>query len=279
MRALWFRLYDMWQEARVFFPAVQAVTRIFATNATTPAEIEAAKKAVQFQIDFFQAKVLLEEICHGSKPEGQRKEPTVHKPSGDYEARDGTYYCTGPYLSGLKPWEQWLSSAGPGVDVHASSSKKPRKVQYVPMPAIAIMKTHTERIERLAAKMNPNPEFLADVKRNSLVFPTSSSTERPAYRSRSGATIQYELVNGAPPVWRKRGFGEPEFPSSTPSFSELDDMAGRVRGARAYQPVSGDDDTEQDVEPFDVWAVYSSNEVKSEKSRDKLFNNWVKRDA
>jgi hypothetical protein len=197
----------------------------------------------------------------------------IHPPDGDVMVLTGDYN-TGPWQSGLTPWEQFLHIDSQGVDGFEDLEKKAEGgvVRYLPMGAIGIIKTHTDRLREIARKISPDPEFLHRFEKSCLVFPQNANDPPASYRTSDGKEMVYKLVNGAPPIVRSGGYPdtEMEYPDETPTM--LDDAVGLLRGIKAYKPLSGDprddeddedaeddENDEDDVYPddaFDMWAIY-----------------------
>jgi hypothetical protein len=245
MASLWFYLLDIWQETNVWFPC-DAVLAIGAVDSHSDAAVTAARS---FKSDLGATLKLIDTVLHGAKGREVPRDELIHKPSGDITSPAGEYN-TGPWVSGLKPWEQFLRKGSPGV-AGFKEDKKKGPVRYVPMAAIGIIKTHTERARQLAVQLNPDPEFLNAFDQNSLRFPQSINSQSHAYKSLNGVVTTYRLVNGAPPITRYPGYGDPKQLSSNQTFTLLDEFVGQCKEVKAYEPVSGDDG----AGTFDMWAV------------------------
>ncbi|KAF2819999.1 hypothetical protein CC86DRAFT_429490 [Ophiobolus disseminans] len=258
MHVLWFHLVDIWQQTADWFPIDAALEN----RSVSPESMQAFTKARWFTKNFEDTIRVMNTVIYGGKDKDRPREPIIHKPSGDHKTAGGEDYNTGPYYSGLRPWEQWLCRGGSSITDSSKAAKE--NVRHIPTGAIAIMKTHTERAELLAVKLNPGPEFLAAFKRNSLVFPQEAETQSHSYTSRAGTTISYHLENGAPPVMRPEEFGDLEVKATKPSLHLLDEFIGRARGMEAYEPVSGirdqDGEWEDGFAPFDTWVVTESKQ-------------------
>jgi hypothetical protein len=270
MSSLWFYLLDIWQETHVWFPCNAVST----SPNTDLANVAASTAARSFQSDYQATLELMNTVMFGSEGNKLPRESLVHTPSGEMTGTAGVHN-TGPWTSGLKPWEQFLYRGSPGVaGIKQDEGKDP--VRYVPMAAIAIVKTHTERARGLATHLNPDPEFLKSFVQNSLQFPHSGKDQAHTYTSLQGVTTSYHLVNGAPPVIRYPGYSDPNQLSAKPTFTLLDELVGMCKGVKAYERVSGrvqepsagdDDDDDgdngvgnssneiEDIEAFDMWAV------------------------
>ncbi|KAH8693422.1 hypothetical protein GQ44DRAFT_744586 [Phaeosphaeriaceae sp. PMI808] len=211
--------------------------------------------------------------------------PIVHAPSGNVERLSGTYN-TGPYISGLKPWQQFLCAGGPGVAaLHHNQSPEPDHVQYIPMGAIAIIKRHTERARAFAVEMGADVEALEEFDRHSLRFP-EQTLEVQEYRSITGSTVSYHLINGAPPIIRHPGYEDEALERKKLSLALIDDSAAILQGIEAYEPVSGeawedgeeedDEDEDEDEEAFDMWLVRECGGAGEGHLKNDLTNGWGK---
>jgi hypothetical protein len=314
MSSLWFHLLDIWQETSSYFPC----TEILRTHDVAPASVQRFTAARWFLQEYRGTMGLFDMLIHGwGRERGERQaEQIVHVPSGDVCGLAGEYN-TGPYVSGLRGWEQWLCAGGPGValpalsssigdDGHGEESKKKEEeeegkegiTRHIPHAAVALIHTYTTRLRRLAAQVNPDPDFLNRFDQNCLDLPTApSSLQRHSYRSKiTGRTVTYQLVNGTPPVIRYPGYGDPSMLCSRQDFTLLDECVAMCKGDEAYEPVSGeakdeeegeeDSDEENEgedynEEAFDVWTVRETKEEGDWEEKavmeewGELFDNWV----
>jgi len=281
MQALWFHLLDIWQEAIDYFPCDDILDSV----GVSPVEVQAFTKARWLLKTFNDTISLMNTVIHGTEEKDTPREPIIHNPAGDYRTPAGEDYNTGPYVSGAKPWEQWLSKGNSTL-----KSDDDEEACLIPAGAIAIIKTHTERAERLAVEINPDPEFLAAFKKHSIVFPQKPNTQVQTYTSLAGTTVSYHLENGAPPVMRPSGFADEQLKSTKPNFNLLDEYVGRARAMTAYRPVSGDVDEdgewEDGFEPFDVWSVTESKgggeggeKEDGKKGWEEALDTWIASDA
>ncbi|KAH7405804.1 hypothetical protein DE146DRAFT_744107 [Phaeosphaeria sp. MPI-PUGE-AT-0046c] len=268
MSSLWFYLFDIWQESRTWLPC-----ETYMSAAPSTPEIESVSAiARKFMSDYDAALDLVDTVLHRKDEKARPREQVVHPPNGE-KKWFGRRWNTGPFVSGLKPWEQFLSAGSPGVAGFAGleetlkgKGKEKGQVRYIPQAAIAIMQTHTQRARKMAAKLSEetgDTEFLARFDKHSLVFPTKTEQQHE-YRSLHGLKTTYSLVNGAPPVERYRGYVDPDMACSKTNFTMLDECVALCRGARAYEPVSGNsgegeeegDGNGDGLEPFDMWIVH-----------------------
>jgi hypothetical protein len=258
-RAMWFHLVDTWQETASWFPKPEDV----GLSAVSVASLEAWHRAMHFKADVEETVELFETVIQGrwqkereNARENEPTEPVIHPPSGDGETIDG-YTNTGPWISGLKPWEQFLSDGGPGV---ALDEEEGKKTCYVPLPAINIIQTYTAKARAYARMLHPDdPAFLARFDEHTVKIPTEPETEVHTYQNEDGATLEYRLTDGAPPIMRHRGWGSHERQHPNPTFSMLDDFVGICRARQPFPSVSGGEDEDEEGEgalvPFDMWKV------------------------
>jgi hypothetical protein len=253
MASLWFYLVDIWQETHAWFPCDAVLSR----GSVYSGKETALLAARSFKSDFNATLKLVDAIIHGTKGVEVSREKLIHTPSGDTTSPAGPYN-TGPWISGLKPWEQFLRNQSPGVVGFSQDDSNTDSVRHVPMAALGIVKTHTQRARRLAMLLNPDTEFLHAFDENSLVFLQSVDAQSHAYTSLDGVTTTYRLVNGAPPIERHVGYGDSNHLCSNQTFTILDEFLGQCRDVKAYESVSGDqgaDDGHEGVGAFDMWAV------------------------
>jgi hypothetical protein len=296
MGSVWFHLLDVFQESSLYFP-----TKAILKNPpqSTPAAIHdffsnnefstilGYRNAYWFWGNFGQTLDLMKHVLDGPEEESKNCGPMddiIHPPDGDVMALTGDYN-TGPWQSGLTPWEQFLHIDSQGVDGFEDLEKKAEGgvVRYLPMGAIGIIKTHTDRLREIARKISPDPEFLHRFEKSCLVFPQSVNDPPASYRTSGGKEMVYKLVNGAPPIVRSGGYPDTEMEIPDETFTMLDDAVGLLRGIKAYKPLSGDprdddddDDDENDEDDeypddaFDMWAIYepkkSPDDTKSHKA-------------
>jgi hypothetical protein len=283
MQSVWFYLIDIWQESTEWFPCHEVERRA----ELSPEVVAAWTKARWVRTEFTSTVELMNQVIFGLEGATMPKEPIIHPPTGD--ARNAAdEYNTGPYISGLSPWQQWLCEDSPGV---AASTSSP-STRYVPMGAIAIIKTHTERARYLAAKLKPgDDDFLRAFDQHSLKSPTTSFPTHIYHSRLTEKTVTYRLTNGAPPVQRYAGIGDPDMIGSDPDFNLLDDCVGLCKGQEAYEPISGergdDDEEARSVSAdeldtaFDVWSVCETKTDGHDKSTlvkrwQKKFDEWIK---
>lgn len=297
MQSIWFHLLDIWQEGATWLPC-QA---ILDSSSTSPHSVHVYTKARWFLQECKETLDLINVTIFGTKRTDIQKESIIHPPSGDQSTVAGEYN-TGPYLSGLKPWQQFLYEGSPGVAAHfpppvdddtPSLPKPTEPVRHIPMPAIALLQTHTSRARRLLADLHPNdPSPLYTFDQHSLHFPSTPHTDVHTYTSLSGTTITYHLTNGAPPISRYEGFGDPSMLIAKPQvldFTLLDECVGSCKGVEAYEPISyagggddGDMSEDEEEEAFDLWTVCETEgegvvreEVEMAKGFGEMFEEWV----
>jgi hypothetical protein len=270
MQSLWFYLLDIWQESTTWYPCNEAVEN----KSLSPNAVAAYTSARWIQSEYTATITLMNQVIFGVQDGAAPREGVIHPPSGDVRnAVDD--YNTGPYVSGLSKWQQWLFEGSPGVA--APSSSLSAAARHVPQAAIAMIKTHTERARRLVAKVRPgDSEFLYDFDQHSLLFPTPSSPMHTYYSRLTGKTVTYQLSNGAPPVQRYAGVGDPDLMVSEPDLNLLDDCVGVCTGVEVYEPVSWEDgeedpDSEENM-VFDVWSVCEIED--DENGTDKRMKRW-----
>jgi hypothetical protein len=305
MQSVWFYLLDIWQEGALWLPvASMAAGRSVSANFR-----QDLSKALLFQQNYEATLELFSLTIYRAKSRGVPVESVVHAPTGEKSGLTRAYN-TGPWVSGLTGWEQFLSEGAPGV---AADDSEPRvredgthegSVRYIPMAAIGIMEKHTTRARRLAATMESdspelnepdadspeaNNEVLDDFEQHCLRFPTSASsgTQAHTYTSLTGDTVSYTLSNGAPPISRSVGFSDPDMLISrpnVPTFTQLDDFVASCKGTKAYEAVSGlsaEDGgnegtaSEAGEERFDMWRVSNLGKLEDGNSqKEGVAKDW-----
>jgi hypothetical protein len=275
MQSIWFHLLDVWQEGALWLP----YEAVLEASSVSPESVQHFSKAWWFRQDFEDTLDLFSTTIFGAK---SREESRVHPPTGEKSSPAGEY-STGPWVSGLTGWEQFLSEGAPGVAAPLATleteseeghkgEEEARDVRYIPMSAIGIIHKHTSRARQLAATMDHVPKFLDAFDQHCLRFPTATSGTH-TYASLTGHTVSYALVNGAPPITRYVGYGDPNMLLSkpkVPDFTLLDECVGSCKGVEAYAAVSGEQAEEEEEdgdedeatenigvreEAFDLWRV------------------------
>lgn len=278
MQSVWYHLLDTWQ----------------ATAANTLAlykqdhEFRFSHEAQEFKNDYSETLELFARLV-GQPHEGPRNwrghaeekhsEALVHAPNGRVDARAGAYE-TGPWVSGLKPWQQFLCAGAPGFallspDEDGGQETRDADTRYIPQPAIALMQAHTNRARALLAnhttQHDPDQlnEKLSAFDNTALPFPSVTHQEYTA-DSLLSTTKQYTytLLQSAPPVRRHEGLSDPSMMIEPPSLMLLDEAVGNCKGTEAYVPMTGPRDREG--VGFDVWAVWESESVAGERGRGEM---------
>jgi hypothetical protein len=297
MQAVWFHLLDIWQECAAYLP-YDAVLDDVAES--TNQVVWGAETARAFEVDVRDTVELFEVALWG-----RRKGVPVVGDSVIYDPRGEAYcavgeYETGPWISGVKPWQQFLGAGGQGVAApslpeEAEGAAGVRERRYVPMPAIGIVKTQTERARALATKLFfiQDPDGVAweldTFDQHSLHFPVSKDESHTYTSPLTGQQVSYSLSNGAPPVIRYPGLGDPGMLVQTPDWNLLDECVGNCKGTPVYVPQSKEDeDEEEEMEDgesvedevvFDVWSVVETavggreGEKKGE-GVEEMFEEW-----
>jgi hypothetical protein len=262
MQDAWFHLLDTWQETMSFFPCADVLAEL----SVSPDAVQAYTKARWQSKNFKDTLDLMDTVIHGIRNKNVSREPVIHTPSGGGTGVMGEYN-TGPWISGLKPWQQFLCDGGPGVaedeDEEDIENEEGKRTCYLPLPGINMIKTHTARARVYAALLTPDPDSMAAFDEKSLKFPKTVKTEAHEYQSSvDGASVAYRLTDGAPPIMRHRGYMDVVRRHPRPSLSMLDDFVATCRRLQPLHSVSGgaaqdDEEEEEDgvMEPFDIWTV------------------------
>jgi hypothetical protein len=291
MSSLWFHLLDIWQESRSWLPIEMYVS----APPSSPEVAACVAAARQFVNDYCFTLGLIDRALYGREEMDRPREEIVHEPSGGKKWLNKRWN-TGPFVSGLKPWEQFLCAGSPGVAGFAELEAKAKEkgtgkgeIRYVPQAAIAIMQTHTERARKIAAKLaisegedgetDIDTEFLARFDQHSLVFPSKPDGREFEYGSKEGTKTSYSLINGAPPVETYQGYCDREMVCEKPTFTLLDECVALCRGLEEYEPMSGGGDVvddEDDLVSFDMWAVYQRTDEAKARSLPVLGGQQIK---
>lgn len=249
MREVWWGLVDTWQESLAcFWP----VADVLANPSVTPEDVRAWMKARWLVKNVKDTIRLMDTVIHGPSNKNPNRETIIHDPSGDGDGVMGRYN-TGPWISGLKPWEQFLCRGGPGV---AEDERAGDDACFVPLPGINILKTHTSRGRALAGILTPDTDAIRAFDDRSLKFPTEVGVEERV----PNGTLRYHLSDGAPPIVRHRGYADVGRRREGVGLWVLDDFVATCRMIRPFYSVSGggddgDGEEEGELEPFDVWVV------------------------
>jgi hypothetical protein len=280
MQAVWFHLLDIWQETAHHLP----YEAVLEDGAESEQPVWGAEAACAFEKDVRDTVELFDITICGRRKDGQMGDSVIYDPRGEAYCPVGEYE-TGPWISGVKPWAQFLGAGGPGVV--APSLPPEGQVgadtrRYVPMPAIATIKTHTERARTLAERLfeTEDPDNLTQAldsfDQHSLHFPSSTEDSHTYTSDLTGQTISYSLSNGAPPIIRYPGLGDVNMLVQNPDWNLLDECVGNIKGTPVYIAQSGeeedddDDDEEEEDEDdeeqsedddvvFDIWTVVETS--------------------
>jgi hypothetical protein len=310
MQSIWFYLLDIWQESALNLPYESVLEDAGeAGSGTDPVwgkqEAKAFEKAVRDTVTLFEVTIW------GRRQEADTGDQVVYDPRGEAWCPVGEYE-TGPWVSGVKPWGQFLSNGGVGVAApfrsggggattitainteengkkrveaglgNAEHENNNKTTRYIPLPAIGLIEAHTARTRTLATTLftKQDPDLLttslAHFNAHTVALP-SSRNKSHSYTSRiTGLETTYTLSNGAPPVLRYAGLGDPQMETTRqPDWNLLDECVASCRGVTAYLPVSGggeegedgdgdgdgdgdevmEDSEEEEEVPFDLWTV------------------------
>ena len=263
MQSIWFHLLDMWQTASPLRLYRDIVAYTHSNDASGVADAQCFLKDYKDMIELIHR--LIFSKAH-AQPDNHG-ESIIHSLTGEVEGLIAKY-TTGPYISGLKPWQQFLYDGAPGFklataegnDMHTAGIDKGSTARYVSQPVIGLIQAHTTRARNLAAKFAASSEdvdateLLAKFDANALALPTKEH-ETYTYPSlpHQGKSISYQLRRGAPPVKRYEGMGDPSMMDEKPDSVLLDEAVGMCKGRDAYLPVA--EPVGEDGVGFDVWAV------------------------
>ncbi|KAI1511291.1 hypothetical protein Ptr86124_009695 [Pyrenophora tritici-repentis] len=331
MQALWFYLLDIWQEKAAWLPceAVFATATAWRTGLLemritgiqfvgVKVEPWVLERAIVFESHVRETIDLIEKVVWGRKGkastgpapdfrlmrigqdayscnssggmESDLSDRVIYDPNGKAYAPSGNYE-TGPWVSGVKPWLQFLGVGGPGVGVstgrrhnnnHTNTANKHNNdnqaddagtansnqeegkttiTRYVPQSAIAIMKYHTKRTSYFATRLDiyspDDPDgFHIGVEDNSLAFPEVWKVDEHSYVSQlTGCKTTYSLRNGAPLIVRHRGWGDVDLAVKNPDLVLVDECVALSKRLGVYESVGGpaesEDDDDDDAEDED----------------------------
>ncbi|KAF1947284.1 hypothetical protein EJ02DRAFT_486052 [Clathrospora elynae] len=287
MHSVWFYLFDVWQEGASWLP----VEEVLDDAVQNRGGVWGTYRAEVFGREVREALLLFQTVMWGRRKEGNSGlgtgESVIYRPSGERHSPVGPYE-TGPWISGLKPWTQFLCDGSPGVAAPAPASapapapiitssnttdttsageqRTHQTTRYIPLPALALLKTHTSRARALlhkhTAQTDPDTltEALHTFDQNALAFP--SKNDAHTYTSLlTGLRTTYTLVNGAPPISRYPGYGDPSMLVEEPDWNLLDECVGVCRGVEAYEAQAGEEEEEMEgmeEDVFDMWTVVES---------------------
>jgi hypothetical protein len=289
MQSIWFYLLDIWQESAHRLPYESVLEETIQHSSAIPAvqRARAFEKAVRDTVTLFETTIW------GRKRQSDTGDQVIFDPRGEAMCAVGEYE-TGPWISGVKPWNQFLGDGGVGVAAPCSRAtdtgdgdedgpgeavqeRKRETTRYIPHPAIAIIEGHTARARLLATtlfhKQDPASVTRCLAAFNAeTVFLPSPAAKSHSYTSRiTGRETSYSLSNNAPPVVRHEGLGDPtlELVCLPGDWNLLDECVASCRGVTAYVAVSGEDededgdgdedeemaDSENEIPVFDLWSV------------------------
>lgn len=324
MQSLWFYLFDIWQESAQWLPfsavlddvdervnnMTDAVNVAAAANTSDAASISrqvvdiatlvwGAEKARAFEKHVRDTLHLIDIAVWGRAPSASQQRDTrehvLVDPSGEAWCPVGDYE-TGPWISGVKPWSQFLGVGGPGVVEPVFAEKAvvvvvvkdtgigtaPPIKRYIPHAGIALLQTHTQRTRALASTLYSSldaalaPSLLQAFDTHSIAFPDRSAPKRTTTSSMAPLrTLSYALSNGAPPVLRHAGYADVDMVTAEPDWNMLDESVAMCRGWAAYEGVSGSDDGADDDDDgegerevvFDLWTVLETKREAGEREK------------
>jgi hypothetical protein len=310
MQAVWFHLLDIWQECATHLP-YEAVLEDVAENKGGP--VWGADVARIFEKDVRDTVEIFEITIWGRRKYAafavEVGESAIYDPRGEAYCPVGEYE-TGPWVSGVKPWGQYLGGGGMGVaasepdqtsDADAGGEGEGKAVRFMPMPGIGIIQTHTERARTLATKLfsTQDPDNLTEslngFDQHTIHVPVSKDDTATHTSPLSGQVLKYTLLNGAPPIMRYPGLGDPSMLVQNPDWNLLDECVASCKGTRAYAPQSGEEDEEEeeveededdmegsesseDEVVFDVWTVVETGGSEGGEKKvgrlDDMFDEW-----
>ncbi|KAJ5063936.1 hypothetical protein J3E74DRAFT_206766 [Bipolaris maydis] len=291
MQAIWFHLFDIWQESAAWLiddtlSEVRAQQQNSTAETDTPRlradRVRCAAKARTFVKNVKDTVELVEVVLWGRKQGTNTaaaahptQETILYDPRGEAWHPSGEY-DTGPWISGIKPWCQFLYNGGPGVaplPLPASFAKQQKNpnpnrsshtngnpdnsnqtttttttTRYIPHSAIAILTSHTQRARTLASThyttaLAPVETHLSRLKEFDAYAPVFPTPRHPVHTCTSpltGHTVSYALGNGAPPVLRHVGFADPEMMDERADWALLDECVAICKGLDPYLGVSGE---------------------------------------
>lgn len=293
MQSVWFHLLDTWQAA--------SPVALYERDH----DFRRSSEAQMFDKDYKETLALVQRLIsadrglvdwRGQRDEKAHAEALIYAPSGKVEGKAGSHE-TGPFASGLKPWQQFLYAGAPGFTPASPLSDEEAKgssageqdgaPRYIPQPAIALLQTHTARarslLAHLALKQNRAhdlPALLAAFDATSIPFPSTTTRSHTLPSAlRPGSMFTYQLVQGAPPVRRHEGLSDPSMMIECPDLLLLDEAVGNCKGREAYVPMTGP--RGEEGVGFDVWAVirreeggWVSGERKGAVVDGEMFDEW-----
>ncbi|CAI9627276.1 hypothetical protein GT037_004304 [Alternaria burnsii] len=306
MQSIWFQLLDIWQESASRLP-YEAVLEASEAAAAIGAELLGANHARTFEKSVRDTISLFEVTIWGRRE--STGDQVIYDPRGEAWCPVGEYE-TGPWVSGLKPWAQFLGDGGVGVappfcgrvgvaneeedDGNGTRgvSKQRTTTRYIPLPALGVINSHTERARKLAVQLfnKQDPDLLttslAELDAHTLPMPASRNKSHSYISKITGLETSYTLSNGAPPVIRYEGLGDPQMElKGVTDWNLLDECVASCRGVEAYVPVSGgsgnddmeDDDGEDEADGFDMWTLIergTSGEGGKALDLGDMFDTW-----
>jgi hypothetical protein len=187
MQSVWFHLLDIWQTASPAALYEQDSNFRYSSEAQT------------FKSDYNETLALFQRLV--GHPQGEtawrgradekHTEALIHHPNGRVDAEAGAYE-TGPFLSGLKPWQQFLCAGAPGFLPTRTSpgeqSTQDQHTRYIPQPAIALMQAHTARARALVAQLAQKQNLQSELAQSSPPSTPPPSLSPPPRTARTQPT-------------------------------------------------------------------------------------------
>lgn len=266
MNSTWFAMFDLWQTTRDYISQVDEMEDAYTPTTEPVSWIAGMDKSRNFGKQLAATVKLIFTTLYGPKSRSKTVESALHHPSGDLE---GTMDLlnTGPFLSGMKPWQQFLFADSPGSCFTAPRLQGPDKPGFehrrqIPMPLIAILENQTTALrvladdvfvedpetyeERMAnfdaqvlplvrCRRHPVTGKLTSIPTKALAFPDLPGVQVYSYISLSGYRVTYHLNNASPPIWVPPGQGDQDLEEKNPSLSLLNEHVGACRGEEQYE--------------------------------------------
>lgn len=270
MQSVWFGMFDLWQVSAGFIPHPEDMERVWNSNMAVDPWVTSMDKARDFGKHVAETIELVSNLLHGSNKRTKMTESELHHPYGDLEIQT-EIMNTGPFISGLKPWQQFLFANSPGTAFttpRLASADTPglEHRRQIPMPLIAIIQGHTEEMRAIAEEIYARDfpdsfdekmaEFDANVPglfrakhahayklpvidtQQSLPFPRMPEKQVYSYIDMTGHRLTYHLADGSPPISASFARRDPHWREKKPSLSLLDEYVAWLRGCSLYEPQS-----------------------------------------
>ncbi|USP82540.1 hypothetical protein yc1106_09814 [Curvularia clavata] len=314
MHAVWFHMVDLWQESAHWY-GYRELDKILEEGGNQKNHWmhdvrhifkHASDKMDAFLSTFKDILELIQQVTwglRGTVGSHDTQDVELYDPMGEQLSPLQIVYQMGPWISGVKPWAQFLFNGGPGVippeprppletgKAKLAEGEEIISKHYLPLGAIGVLFVHTQRDRELydAHYRSIDEENIVEhhhiFDRYSAVFPRPNAPTHsfmsPVLESKdepSPRRITYTLGNGTPPIVRHPTdrYADEEMQAIHPDMNLVDEAVAMCLAIDSYEPHGVvNEGPEEDLDDndtsrvFDMWTVIETRggEESQEKGR------------